>query len=136
MVPVQTRDLSLTTGDRLVTDLTDEVRRFVAPLGDGLLTVFVPHATAGIAIMETGSGSEPDLADALERLLPTQDVYRHRHGSLGHGRDHVAPAFVSPSVTVPVVAGEPLLGTWQSVCLVDPNGDNPRRRVVLAFLAG
>ncbi len=133
---METRELTLTTGDRLVTDLTDEVRSFVRALGDGLLTVFVPHATAGIAVMETGSGSEPDLEDALERLLPTADVYRHRHGSTGHGRDHVVPAFVAPSVTVPVVAGEPVLGTWQSMCLVDPNGDNPRRRVVMAFVTG
>lgn len=133
---METRELTLTTGDRLVTDLTDEVRSFVRALGDGLLTVFVPHATAGIAVMETGSGSEPDLEDALERLLPTADVYRHRHGSTGHGRDHVVPAFVAPSVTVPVVAGEPVLGTWQSICLVDPNGDNPRRRVVMAFVTG
>jgi secondary thiamine-phosphate synthase enzyme len=133
---VDTRRLDLTTGQRLVTDLTDEVRAFCRGRGDGLLTVFAPHATAGIAILETGSGSESDLADALERLLPTADVYRHRHGSVGHGRDHVVPAFVAPSVTVPVVSGEPAFGTWQSLVLVDPNNDNPRRRVLLTFLSG
>jgi secondary thiamine-phosphate synthase enzyme len=104
--------------------------------GRTLVTDFVPHATAGVAIIETGSGSESDLADALERLLPTQDVYDHRHGSTGHGRDHVVPAFVAPSVSVPVIDGRPALGTWQSVVLVDSNGDNPVRNVVLSFLAG
>lgn len=133
---MDTHHLDLTTGQRLVTDLSGHVRDFCRGKGDGLLTVFVPHATAGIAIMETGSGSEGDLAEALERLLPVQDIYRHRHGSRGHGRDHVVPAFVAPSVTVPVLAGEPALGTWQSVVLVDPNKDNPRRRVLLTFLPG
>lgn len=133
---MDTHHLDLTTGQRLVTDLSGHVRDFCQGKGDGLLTVFVPHATAGIAIMETGSGSEGDLAEALERLLPVQDIYRHRHGSRGHGRDHVVPAFVAPSVTVPVLAGEPALGTWQSVVLVDPNKDNPRRRVLLTFLPG
>lgn len=134
---MDTHRLDVTTGSqRLVTDLTGHVRDFCRGRGDGLLTVFVPHATAGVAIMETGSGSESDLAAALERLLPVQDIYRHRHGSLGHGRDHVVPAFVAPSVTVPVLDGEPALGTWQSVVLVDPNGDNPRRTVLLAFVQG
>ena len=133
---MDTRDLHLTTESRLVTDLTGEVRDFCRGRGDGLLTVFVPHATAGLAIMETGSGSEADLDDALERVLPTRDVYRHRHGSLGHGRDHVVPAFVAPSVTVPVLDGEVAFGTWQSLVLVDPNGDNPRRTVLLTFLGG
>jgi len=96
----------------------------------------VPHATAGVALIETGAGSEPDLEDALERLLPTADLYRHRHGSLGHGRDHVMPAFVSPSLTVPVIGGRIALGIWQSIVLVDPNGDNPQRTVRLSFLAG
>ena len=130
-----TQELRIRSGDTLVTDLTGEVRRFCRGRGDGLLNVFVPHATAGVAVMETGSGSESDLADALERLLPVEDVYRHRHGSLGHGRDHVAPAFVAPSVVLPVLDGEPALGTWQSVVLVDTNGDNPLRTVRLSFLA-
>jgi secondary thiamine-phosphate synthase enzyme len=133
---MHTEVLALTTGDRLVTDLTPAVARFCHQRGDGLCHVFVPHATAGVALVETGSGSESDLADALERLLPTADLYRHRHGSLGHGRDHVLPAFVSPSVTLPVLDGRPALGTWQSVVLVDPNGDNPRRQVRLTFVAG
>jgi secondary thiamine-phosphate synthase enzyme len=124
------------TGQRLVTDITGDVSAFTRDLGDGLVNVFVPHATAGVAIIETGSGTEPDLADALARLLPVQDIYRHRHGSLGHGRDHVLPAFVAPSVSVPVLGGRPALGTWQSIVLVDPNGDNPDRHVRLSFLPG
>ena len=126
--------LDLRTGSRLVTDITGEAQRFVADRGDGLLSVFVPHATAGVALMETGSGSEPDLEDALERLLPVADVYRHRHGSPGHGRDHVLPAFIGPSLVVPVLGGRLALGTWQSVVVVDSNGDNPQRRVRLSFL--
>lgn len=133
---MDTVTLNVRSGSRLVTDLTGDVDRFVAGRGDGLVNVFVPHATAGLALLETGAGSEPDLEDALERLLPTEDIYRHRHGSLGHGRDHVMPAFVSPSLNVPVVAGRLALGTWQSIVLVDPNGDNPDRVVRLSFLAG
>lgn len=129
-------EIELRTGATLVTDLTGDVERFCAGRGDGLVHVFVPHATAGVALIETGSGTEPDLADALARLLPKEDVYRHRHGSLGHGGDHVMPAFVSPSITLPVLEGRVALGTWQSVVLVDPNVDNPRRRVRLSFLAG
>lgn len=129
-------ELHLTTGDTLVTDLSATIEGWLRAEDEGLLTVFVPHATAGVALLETGAGSESDLADALERLLPTADVYRHRHGSLGHGRDHVLPAFVAPSVTIPVRRGRMQLGTWQSVCLIDPNGDNPRRRVTLTFLSG
>ena len=129
-------EITVRTGSTLVTDLTGEVERFCRGRGDGLVHVFVPHATAGVAVMETGSGSEPDLADAIDRILPREDVYRHRHGSLGHGRDHVLPAFVAPSMTVPVLDGRPALGTWQSVVLVDSNGDNPTRRVRLSFLAG
>lgn len=101
-----------------------------------MLSIFVPHATAGLALIETGAGSEPDLADALERLLPIDDIYRHRHGSRGHGRDHVLPAFVAPSLTVPVLGGQLALGIWQSIVLVDSNGDNPQRKVRLSFLAG
>ena len=129
-------ELTVRTGSTLVTDLTGEVAAFCRGRGDGLVHVFVPHATAGVAVMETGSGSESDLADALERVLPREDVYRHRHGSLGHGRDHVLPAFVAPSLGVPVLDGRPALGTWQSVVLVDSNGDNPVRKVRLSFLAG
>jgi secondary thiamine-phosphate synthase enzyme len=129
-------ELSLHTGSRLVTDVTSSVLDFGAGRGDGLLNVLVPLATAGLALMETGSGSEQDLGAALDRLLPREDVYRHRHGSLGHGRDHVLPAFVAPSLTLPVRDGRPVLGTWQSVVVVDPNGDNPDRTLVLSFLPG
>lgn len=128
--------LSVDTGDRRIVDLTAEVRRFCAARGDGLCNVFAPHATAGVAIMETGAGSEPDAVAALERLLPRDDRYRHAHGSPGHGADHVLPVIVAPSVTVPVLGGEPALGVWQSVVLVDTNLDNPRRHVRLSFLAG
>jgi secondary thiamine-phosphate synthase enzyme len=125
-----------TTRQRIV-DLTDAVRRFCFPIGsDGLCNVFVPHATAGVAIIETGAGSDDDLVDVLERLLPRDDRYRHSHGSEGHGADHVLPALVAPSVTLPVAGGEPLLGTWQSIVLVDLNRDNPRRTVRLTFLEG
>jgi secondary thiamine-phosphate synthase enzyme len=133
---MHTTELRVTTGDRLVTDLTAEVADFCRGRGDGLLNIFLPHATAGVALIETGSGSEGDLAEAIDRLLPGDDRYAHRHGSTGHGRDHVLPAFVSPSMTVPVVGGTPLLGTWQSLVVVDTNGDNRTRRVHLSFLAG
>jgi secondary thiamine-phosphate synthase enzyme len=126
--------LTLRTQSRLVTDITGQVQQFVSGRGDGLLNVFVPHATAGVALIETGSGTEPDLESALERLLPVADIYRHRHGSLGHGRDHVMPAFVSPSMVVPVIGGRLALGIWQSIVVVDPNGDNPQRKVRLSFL--
>jgi secondary thiamine-phosphate synthase enzyme len=128
--------VQLRTGARLVTDFTDRVRQFCRNRGDGLCHVFVPHATAGVALIETGSGSESDLEDAVDRLLPRDDIYRHRHGSAGHGRDHVLPAFVSPSLTVPVLGGRPTLGTWQSVVLVDTNVDNADREVRLSFLSG
>ncbi len=123
------------TGARLVTDITQMINRFCRERGDGLCHVFVPHATAGVAVIETGSGSEPDLEDAIDRLLPREDIYQHRHGSRGHGRDHVLPAFISPSLTLPVVEGRPQLGTWQSVVLVDTNTDNPDRQVRLSFLS-
>lgn len=129
-------ELTISNGARVVTDLTRAVADFCRDRGDGLLNVFVPHATAGVAILETGSGSESDLTDALEALLPTDDRYRHRHGRPGHGRDHVLPAFIAPSVVVPVLAGRAALGTWQSVVLVDTNADNPVRRVRLSFLPG
>ncbi len=133
---MDSEEWSIDNGRRFSTDLTDRVRAFCHGRGDGLVNVFVPHATAGLAVMETGAGSEPDLESALEGLLPTEDRYRHRHGSPGHGRDHVLPAFLAPSVTVPVLAGEPQLGIWQSVVLIDTNGDNPRRSVRASFLAG
>jgi secondary thiamine-phosphate synthase enzyme len=128
--------LDIDTSRRRIVDLTESVRKFCADQGDGLLNVFVPHATAGVAIIETGAGSDDDLIDTLERLLPRDDRYRHEHGSPGHGADHVLPALVAPSVTVPVQGGEPQLGTWQSVVLVDLNRDNPRRTVRLSFVAG
>lgn len=133
---MNTEVLELDTSRRRIVDLTSEVREFCAGRGDGLCNVFVPHATAGVAVIETGAGSDDDLVDTLERLLPRDDRYRHAHGSPGHGADHVLPGLVSPSVTVPVGAGEPLLGTWQSIVLVDLNRDNPRRSVRLSFVSG
>jgi secondary thiamine-phosphate synthase enzyme len=131
---VDTELLDVDTSRRRTVDLTADVRGFCAGRGDGLCHVFVPHATAGIAIFETGAGSDTDLVDTLERLLPRDDRYRHSHGSPGHGADHVLPAIVSPSASIPVQNGAPLLGTWQSVVLVDLNRDNPRRSVRLSFL--
>lgn len=133
---VQTDVLDVDTSRRRIVDLTDVVRRFCFAYGNGLCNVFVPHATAGVAIIETGAGSDDDLVDTLERLLPRDDRYRHAHGSAGHGADHVLPAIVAPSITVPVVGGEPQLGMWQSIVLVDLNRDNPRRSVRLSFLEG
>src|SRR6185436_6329369 len=127
--------LELDIAGRDVVDLTDEAARFSRSHGDGLLHVFAPHATAGLALMETGSGSEADLVDALDRLLPRDDRYRHRHGSKGHGADHLLPAIVGPSLTVPVQAGTLLLGTWQRIVLVDLNADNRRRQVRFSFVA-
>src|SRR6266496_1119709 len=118
-----------TGGDARVHDLTDDCAGFVDREQDGLLHVFVPHATAGIAILETGAGSDDDLLTALDELLPRDGRWRHRHGSPGHGRDHVLPALVPPYATVPVLGGVLALGTWQSICLVDTNLDNPVRRV-------
>ena len=119
-----------------VHDLSGECAAFLRQEGDGLLNVFVPHATAGVAILETGAGSDDDLLAILEVLLPRDARWVHRHGSHGHGRDHVLPAFLAPSVTVPVLGGRMQLGTWQSVCLVDTNLDNPEREVRLSFLTG
>ncbi|CAJ1583436.1 secondary thiamine-phosphate synthase enzyme YjbQ [[Mycobacterium] wendilense] len=133
---MDTAVLDVDTSDRRIADLTDAVEDFCAARGDGLCNVFVPHATAGVAIIETGAGSDHDLVDALERLLPRDDRYRHSHGSPGHGADHVLPGLVSPSVTIPVQGGRALLGTWQSVVLVDLNRDNPQRSVRLSFVAG
>ena len=123
------------SGD-VVHDLTEVCRAFVSSYDDGLLHVFVPHATAGIAIIETGAGSDDDLLAALSDLLPADDRWRHQHGSRGHGRSHVMPALVPPYATVPVLHGRLALGTWQSICLVDLNVDNPDREVRLSFLHG
>lgn len=133
---MNTEVLHVDTSRRTIVELTDQVREFCRSHGDGLCNVFIPHATAGVAIIETGAGSDDDLVDTLERLLPRDDRYRHAHGSPGHGADHVLPGLVSPSVTVPVAEGEPLLGTWQSIVLVDLNRDNSRRSVRLSFLEG
>lgn len=133
---MKTETLNLDTSGSEFVDLTSEVSRFVSDAGDGLVSVFVPHATAGVALMETGSGSEEDLRAALDRLLPREDIYSHRHGSKGHGADHLVPAFVSPSLTIPVVDGSMTLGTWQSIVLVDTNRDNPQRKVNLSFVEG
>lgn len=129
-------ELHVDTADRVVVDLTDDAEDFCQGRGDGLLSVFAPHATAGVALMETGSGTDDDLPELLERLLPRDDRYRHRHGSPGHGADHLLPVLVAPSLTVPVQRGRPLLGTWQRIVLVDANRDNPSRRVLLSFIAG
>lgn len=129
--------ITIRTGGRpTVVDITRSAAGFVTGRGDGLLHVFVPHATAGLAIMETGAGSDDDLLTALDAILPADDRWQHRHGARGHGRDHVMPAFIAPSITLPVFAGSIALGTWQSVCLVDPNGDNPSRQVRFTFLPG
>ena len=129
--------LTVETGGReVVHDLTRECRAFVRGRGDGLLHVFVPHATAGVAVLELGAGSDDDLLAALADLLPADDRWRHRHGSRGHGRSHVLPAVVPPYATLPVVDGELALGTWQSVALVDLNVDNAVRSVRLSFLPG
>ena len=125
-----------TGGDEVVLDLTRDAAAYVEGRGDGLLHVFVPHATAGIAIIETGAGSDDDLLAALGDLLPADDRWRHRHGSPGHGRSHVMPAIVPPYATVPVLDGRLALGTWQSICLVDLNVDNAEREVRWSFLAG
>ena len=134
---MNTEILSLDTTNRQFVDITDRAREFCSSSGgDGLLNVYLPHATAGLALIETGSGSEEDLAGVIESLLPRDDRWTHRHGSRGHGADHLLPAFIAPSLTVPVVGGAPALGTWQSIVVVDPNRDNPRRNVRLTFLAG
>jgi secondary thiamine-phosphate synthase enzyme len=134
---VKTKVINVHTGrSRGVFDLTGEAAAFVRDQGDGLLSVFVPHATAGVAIIEVGAGSDTDLMAAVDDLLPRDDRYRHRHGSPGHGADHVLPGLVAPSTTVPVVDGSLALGTWQSIVLIDPNLDNPDRSVRFSFLAG
>ena len=134
---MHTIEFEVDTSGRQVVDLTDRVRAFATEAGsDGLVHAFLPHATAGLALMETGSGSERDLEDVLERLFPREDRYSHRHGSLGHGGDHLLPVFVTPFLVLPAEAGRLLLGTWQSVVVIDPNRDNDVRRVRLSFVAG
>jgi secondary thiamine-phosphate synthase enzyme len=129
--------LQLRTGSQPeAADITAEVARFVSGKGDGLVQVFCPHATAGVALIETGAGSDADLLDIIDHVLPPDFAYRHRHGSPGHGADHVLPAFIAPSVTIPVIDGRMQLGTWQSVVFVDPNRDNPIREVRLSFVKG
>ncbi len=134
---MRTDTLTITTGRRrVVVDLTAAAADFVAGAPDGLLNVFVPHATAGVAIIETGAGSDDDLLASIERLLPSDDdLYRHRHGSPGHGSDHVLPGWIAPSVVVPVIDGRLALGTWQSIVLVDPNRDNAHRTVRLSMVS-
>ena len=131
---MRTIDIDIDSSQQRIVDLTTQLERFCAEQGDGLVNVFVPHATAGLALMELGSGSEGDLLAALERLLPRDGRYRHAHGSSGHGADHLLPVLVSPSVTLPVIGGRVALGTWQSLVLVDLNVDNPRRHVRLSFV--
>lgn len=132
---MDTIEVTIRTGKAAAAvDVTAQAAAFVAGRGDGLLSLFVPHATAGLAVVETGAGSDRDLLAHLEALFPRDERWRHRHGAPGHGADHVIPAFVSPSLTVPVLAGQMALGTWQSLVLVDPNGDNPTRRPRLSFL--
>ncbi len=135
---MKSTEITIETGHRsVVADITDEVRSFCSGEGDGLVSVFVPHATAGIAIFETGAGSDVDVLNAIDDLLPRDgDRWRHEHGTPGHGRDHVLPAFVAPSITIPVIDGQPQLGTWQSVVLIDTNVDNQSRRIRLSFIAG
>ncbi len=132
---MRSETIRVNTQDRRVSDLTDRVRAFARETGgDGLVHIFAPHATAGLALMETGSGSEDDLDELLARLLPRDDRYAHRHGTQGHGGDHLFPVLVAPSLTVPVLDGQVQLGTWQSVVLVDPNRDNDDRTVRLSFV--
>jgi secondary thiamine-phosphate synthase enzyme len=132
---VNVEEFTIDTRGRRVVDVTERVRAFATSVGgDGLVHVFVPHATAGVALMETGSGSEEDLAELLERLLPRDDRYMHRHGSVGHGSDHLLPVLVSPSLVLLAEGGRLALGTWQRVVVVDPNRENDTRRVRLAFL--
>jgi secondary thiamine-phosphate synthase enzyme len=134
---VDTIEVTLQTGGKAaVVDITARAAEFVAGKGDGLLSIYLPHATAGLAVIETGAGSDEDLLAHLDSLFPRDQRWRHRHGAVGHGADHVIPAFVSPSLVVPVVGGRLTLGTWQSLVAVDPNGDNRTRRVRFSFLPG
>jgi secondary thiamine-phosphate synthase enzyme len=131
---LRSEEIEFDTKNHRFMDLTHEISRFVEPGQSGLLNVFVPHATAGVALMETGSGSEEDLEEVLSRLLPRDDRWTHRHGSTGHGADHVLPAFISPSITIPVLDGRLMLGTWQSIVFVDLNRDNRHRKVRVSLV--
>jgi secondary thiamine-phosphate synthase enzyme len=132
---MRTDTFDVSTNGRRVTDLTDRARAFARETGsDGLLHVFAPHATAGLALIETGAGSDVDIEELLERTFPRDDRYTHRHGSVGHGGDHLLPAFISPSIVLPMIAGEIALGTWQSIVLVDPNRENNVRTIRLSFV--
>ena len=136
---METRELVLDTARTAsLVDVTAHCAAFLDEIGatDGLLTVFVPHATAGVVVVELGAGTEADLLAALDRLLPRDDRWQHAHGSPGHGADHVLPLLAAPSLVVPVVGGRMTLGTWQSIALLDPNRDNARRSVRLSFVAG
>ena len=133
---MRTTELQIETTGREIVDLTAQVRSFCGGSGDGMVNVFVPHATAGLAIVELGDRSEPDLAELLDRLLPKDALYHHQHGSPGHGADHLVPTILAPSVVIPVIDGSPAFGTWQYLVLVDRNPDNPVRRVRLSFVDG
>jgi len=134
---MRSQELTVDTHGRRVVDVTDRVRAFAAEVGgDGLVHVFLPHATAGVGLMETGSGSEEDLEELLERFLPRDDRYVHRHGSVGHGGDHLLPVLVSPSLVLVAEGGHLLLGTWQRIVVLDPNRENDRRRLRLSFVPG
>ncbi len=132
---MKTERFEITTGRRPeIVDLTGDVEKFVAGEGDGLVNVSLPHATAGLVLMELGSGSKEDLIERLEAILPTGNRYAHSHGTKGHGRDHLLPALISPTLTLPVIDGRVSLGTWQRIAMVDTNVDNPRREVLMAFV--
>jgi len=134
---MRSESFEVDTSGRLVTDITEPLEAFCKQVGgDGILHVFLPHATAGVAVMETGSGSEDDLQEVVGRLFPRDDHYTHRHGSIGHGGDHLLPVFVSPSLTLPVAQGALVLGTWQRVVVVDPNRENNRRQVQVRLVGG
>lgn len=131
---METVELKIDTSTKQLIDITSQCKSFCSSRQDGLLNVFVPHATAGLAIIETGSGSEQDLIFLIDSLLPKNNSYTHNHGSIGHGRDHILPALISPSITIPLQQGKLALGIWQSIVLVDTNLDNPSRKVMLSFL--
>jgi len=134
---MRSESFEVDTSGRLVTDITERLEAFCKQVGgDGILHVFLPHATSGVAVMETGSGSEDDLEEVIGRLFPRDDRYTHRHGSIGHGGDHLLPVFVSPSLTLPVAQGALVLGTWQRVVVVDPNRENNRRQVQVRLVGG
>lgn len=133
---MQTVDIDVDMSHERINDVTDDVLAFCRGKGDGLVNVYVPHATAGLALMELGSGSESDLEELVDRLLPRDDRYRHHHGTRGHGADHLVPVLINPTLVLPVRDGEPMLGTWQRIAFVDFNPDNPRRKLRLSFIPG